>query len=246
MHGSKERILIGGDGQARIANAGHSRIVSTAFANSETPIASDPVALHEFRWRWSAPELQQPDVYGMQSVIATKPSDIYGMGMVIYEVSPWNLLVLLLCLTSAQVLTREAPFSEYTDIAVLAEIQKGKRPQRPANTTSSGIADPIWVLLEQCWDWRPDCRPSSTHVLNVIRESCQSGDTETAMPRWLKLRMKDIITDWEAEQKINPYVTLRYGSLVHTTSRAAAVGRNKYVWCEPSSVPAAFLSHERL
>ena len=245
MHGPKEHILIECDGQACIANSGHSRIASTAFAISETPIASDTVALDEFRWRWSAPELQQPDVYGMQSAIATKPSDIYGMGMVIYEVSPWSPLVLLLCLTFAQVLTREAPFSEYTDVTMLAEIQKGKRPQRPVNITSSWITDPIWMLLEQCWDWRPDCRPSSTHVLNAIRGSCQSGDTEAAMPRRLKLKMKDIVTDWEAKQTINPYVTLRYGSLVHTTSHAAAVGENKYVWCELSSIPATSLSHER-
>ena len=45
------------------------------------------MSLDELRWRWAAPELQRPDEYEMSKVVATKPSDIYGMGMVIYEVS---------------------------------------------------------------------------------------------------------------------------------------------------------------
>ena len=243
MHDPKEHILVGGDGQACIANTGHSRILSTPFAVSMTLIATGASALDEFKWRRAAPELQQPDVYGMQRVVATKASDVYGMGMVIYEVRPWNWLALPLYLTSAQVLTREAPFSGYTDILVLEEIQNGKRPRRPANTTSPGITDSIWMLLEQCWDWEPDSRPDSAHVLNIIREACRSGNTKAPTPRQLKLKMKDIVTDWETKRSINPYVTLQYGPLVHTTSRAAAAGRNKYVWCEPSSTPGAPLSH---
>ena len=86
MYYLKEHILIGGDGQVCIANTGHSRIVSITFAFSKTLIESGSNALNEFKWRWAAPELQQPDVYGMQKVIVTKASDIYGMGMVVYEV----------------------------------------------------------------------------------------------------------------------------------------------------------------
>ena len=101
------------------------------------------------------------------------------------------------------------------------------------------------MLLEQCWDWEPNCRPNSTHVLNIIREACRSGDIRAAIPRQLKLKMKDIVTNWGTRRNINAYVTLQYGPLTHTTSRAAAAEGNKYVWCEPSSVPATPLSHER-
>ena len=128
---------------------------------------------------------------------------------------------------------------------VLEEILSGKRPRRPANTTSPGITDPIWMLLEQCWDRETDCRPNSTHVLNVIRGACRSGDTKAVTPRQLKLKMKDIVTEWETKRSINPYVTLQYGPLVHTTSRATAAGGSKYVWCEPFSVPATSVSHGR-
>ena len=96
MRDPKEHILIGDDGQPRIANTGHSRIAPTAFATSETSLGTE--ALDEFKW-WSAPELQSPGAYGIRRVIATKASNIYGMGMVIYEVSPWNRLASLRCLT---------------------------------------------------------------------------------------------------------------------------------------------------
>lgn len=38
--------------------------------------------------RYSAPEIQWPEDYGMDEVLITKESDVYGIGMVAYEVSP--------------------------------------------------------------------------------------------------------------------------------------------------------------
>ena len=66
-----------------------------AFGTFKNNVTAGTVSLDEFRWRWAAPELQRPDEYDLMKVIATKPSDIYGMGMVIYEVSPRNPLPLL-------------------------------------------------------------------------------------------------------------------------------------------------------
>ena len=230
-HDSKEHILIGDDGQACIANTGHTSIAPTGFTISKLNIASGTWSLNELRWRWAAPELQRPDEYGMSKVVATKPSDIYGMGMVVYEVSYCNPFVLLWYLISAQVLAREVPFGEYPDLVVLTEIQNGKRPRRPVNEASPGITDSIWMLLEQCWDWDPAYRPNSTHVLNTIRKIHQSGDAGVAIPGQFKLRMKDIVINLATKQKIKPYITLKYGSRVHTTPCATAVGENRYIWC---------------
>jgi hypothetical protein len=76
----KEHVLIGEDGQARIANTGHTNIAPMGMTASKKLIASGTMSLDEFRWRWAAPELQRPDEYGMAKVVATKPSDVYGMG----------------------------------------------------------------------------------------------------------------------------------------------------------------------
>lgn len=85
--GSKEHILVGDNGQAFIANTGHTSIAPIAFGTFKNNLTAGTMSLDELRWRWAAPELQQPDEYDLPKVVATKPSDIYGMGMVIYEVS---------------------------------------------------------------------------------------------------------------------------------------------------------------
>ena len=113
---------------------------------------------------------------------------------------------------------------------VLTEIQNGKRPRRPANGASLGITDSIWMLLGQCWDWDPDYRPKSTHVLNTIRKIHQSGDAGVAIPGQFKLKMEDIVINLATKQKIKPYITLQYGSRVHTTPCATAIGENRYIW----------------
>ena len=38
-------------------------------------------------YRYSAPELHQPQGDGIDEIPATKESDVYGMGMIVYEVS---------------------------------------------------------------------------------------------------------------------------------------------------------------
>ena len=119
---------------------------------------------------------------------------------------------------------------------MLTEIQSGKRPQRPANATSLGITDPIWMLLEQCWDWQPKCRPDSHHLLSVLRETCKSKGARTATATQLKLKMNDVTISLTSKRNINPYIKLQYGSRVYTTSRAMSVGGNKYTWYGTSLV----------
>jgi len=126
---------------------------------------------------------------------------------------------------------------------VLTEIQNGKRPRKPANAASLGITDSIWLLLEQCWDWEPKCRPESSHVLSVLREASQSGVAGVAASTRFKLKMKDLAISLTTKRKVNPYITLQYGSHVHTTSRATAVGGNKYIWYGNSLVSARSLFH---
>lgn len=121
---------------------------------------------------------------------------------------------------------------------VLTEIQNGKRPMKPANAVSLGVTDSIWMLLGQCWDWEPRYRPDSAHVLNVLREAHMSRDAGAVTSTRLKLKMEDVSISLTRKRKINPYVTLQYGSRVYTTPCATCVGGNKYTWCEPFVVSA--------
>jgi len=38
-------------------------------------------------YRYSAPEIQWPEDHGKDDILITKESDVYGMGMVVYEAS---------------------------------------------------------------------------------------------------------------------------------------------------------------
>ena len=38
-------------------------------------------------YRYSAPEIQWPEEHGMDEILITKESDVYGMAMVVYEAS---------------------------------------------------------------------------------------------------------------------------------------------------------------
>ena len=205
--------------------------------------------LNESRWKWAAPELQEPGDYGTEKIFATMPSDIYGMGMVIYEVSPCDMFTLRLCLICIQVLTRNVPFHERLDFTLLEEIRKGKRLQKPENAVSLRITDTIWTLLEECWNWNPNLRPDSLHLLSALRQECRFGDAGTAISTGLKLQMKDVAIKLTKKRSIDPYITLHYGSQTYTTSRATSGEGNKYIWYGVSLVllspPFHGISQER-
>jgi len=38
-------------------------------------------------YRYSAPEIQWPEDHGADKILITKESDVYGIGMIVYEVS---------------------------------------------------------------------------------------------------------------------------------------------------------------
>ena len=44
--------------------------------------------------RYSALEIQQPEYYGLDKILPTKKSDMYGIAMVIYEARPSELVSL--------------------------------------------------------------------------------------------------------------------------------------------------------
>lgn len=102
------------------------------------------------------------------------------------------------------------------------------------------------MLLEQCWDWEPRYRPDSTHVLNVLRGVRVFGDAGAVTSTGFKLKMKDVTINLTKKRKVNPYITLQYGSQVYTTPCATSVGGNKYIWYEPFAVLAPSVPHRCL
>ena len=164
----------------------------------------------------------------MTNAVVTRPCDVYGMGMAVYEVSPRDPFVLLLHLISARVLARDIPFREYTDSADLTEIRNGKRPRKPANAASLGISGCCWnsvgIRGRSAAPTYPMVRTYSPRRPSLRILGCGPHAIQTEDERYHHqpgLTMK---------RNIDSYITLRYGSHVHTTSHATTIGGNKYIW----------------
>lgn len=84
-------MLIDDNGVARLATAGRSSFVAVPGTSVEGHVQSGGGIDN---YRYSAPEIQWPENHDVDEILITKESDVYGMGMVLYEVSPTSLCCL--------------------------------------------------------------------------------------------------------------------------------------------------------
>ena len=140
-------ILIKSDGRACIADFSLLTIISDQQTFLSTCVEGGTTP-------WMSPELLDPESFGLQKCRLTKESDLYALGMLIYEV-----------------LSGLVPFAP-TKVPVL-KILRGERPERPQGVQGAWFTDSIWGMLKLCWKRRPNDRPSLRAVLR-----CLQGDTQ--------------------------------------------------------------------
>ena len=90
-----------------------------------------------------SPELLDPGQFNSQRSRPTWESDCYALGMVTLEV-----------------LSGQAPFAHYPDLAVMWKVLKGEHPRRPRGVKGAWFTDGLWGMLELCWATQPKSRPS--------------------------------------------------------------------------------------
>ncbi|KAJ7606528.1 kinase-like domain-containing protein [Roridomyces roridus] len=106
--------------------------------------------------RYQAPELHR----GWNKDLR---SDIYAFACVVHEM-----------------LTGKAPFAElYTEGAVIQAVHEGRRPSRPAS-----CPDGLWDLLQDCWDERPDLRPTASQVVERLEGPDIKAERAESTPDW--------------------------------------------------------------
>ncbi|KAH9930606.1 kinase-like domain-containing protein [Fomitopsis serialis] len=121
--------------------------------------------------RWMAPELHDPDKFGLEHGNPTKESDIYSFSMVMWEV-----------------FTERFPFDESRlDAQVINKVLTGKRPLRPTESPPLSMSSEVWGIMEKCWREDRHKRPRISVVLLDLKRAFYFNDKSIPIPHHLEL-----------------------------------------------------------
>lgn len=68
-------------------------------------------------------------------------------------------------------MTGSIPLSQFGNLAVVAKVMSGVRPDRPINAEVLGLSDVIWQIVENCWSPQRDERPTADVVLQCLNKA---------------------------------------------------------------------------
>ena len=154
---SQANILITHSGRACLAGFGSSLLTMAADQPNDLSSWTGGGTI-----RWMSPELIYPESFNLgKKVHQTKESDVYALGMVVYEV-----------------LSGREPYGDVLNPTVIIwKVLRGERPERPQGDEGKRFTDAVWTLLELCWRSQPSGRPSAKAVL-----LCLEGGSPLSRP----------------------------------------------------------------
>ena len=118
--------------------------------------------------RWIAPELLDPQTFGLSTARPTFSSDMYSFAMTAIEVEfSISFCTCESVLTSfiLQLYTGQKPFHEsvFHDLHVISPVMKGERPARPEI-----MSDGVWLVTQRCWSQELSRRPKAVIVAEAM------------------------------------------------------------------------------
>ncbi|TCD67222.1 hypothetical protein EIP91_000351 [Steccherinum ochraceum] len=107
----------------------------------------------------TAPELLDPQAFGLKTAEASFESDVFALGSVVME----------LC-------TGQLPFTglgpELSSFQLLTRIVGGARPARPSVDDDGCVMDDrLWSLTTACWAHDPTSRPSAMDIVEILTDA---------------------------------------------------------------------------
>jgi len=154
IHGDikASNILINDEGRASLTDFGLSIILRPSRIRKTTGTwhFMVPDSIETEAIRWHAPELLESDMEDGTSIQwRTKATDVWSFGMTVVEI-----------------FTGRVPFFHLrNDAKVVVAIMAGDRPKREDCPT---IKADIWRMIERCWAYDPNQRPSMANVSHFL------------------------------------------------------------------------------
>ncbi|TCD69553.1 hypothetical protein EIP91_007177 [Steccherinum ochraceum] len=96
--------------------------------------------------RWQAPELIDPEEFGLSSSRPTFASDMYSFACICVELH-----------------SGAPPFPEFSDHQLMRRVVEGERPPRPSSMPAL-----VWHLVTACWNGHLITRPSARQASKVL------------------------------------------------------------------------------
>ncbi|KAF9647924.1 kinase-like protein [Thelephora ganbajun] len=165
VHGNirATNILIANESPPRACLSGFGFI---SVPEEEHPASEAPDTSQGVKWRYLAPELIHPSRFGLKFVKSSKEADVYAFGLLVLEV-----------------LSGKVPFHGTKGVHLVCSIVNGTRPTKPKNATMIDLSDPMWELLQACWDGDRLQRPRMQHVeVQIGNAAVRWESSMTAVP----------------------------------------------------------------
>lgn len=127
-----------------------------------------------------APEVLDPEMFGLKRALLTQPSDVYSLGMVMLEVcrlrftlSPSG------SIDAEQIFTERVPFPECRrDAAIMHSVMSGNQPERASLANAKSFSDRAWDVMEACWDMNWEKRPTISAARQRLLDLVQTSETD--------------------------------------------------------------------
>ncbi|KAH9840783.1 kinase-like domain-containing protein [Rhodofomes roseus] len=167
-------ILVDSMRHARLCDFGMTTVIhSLNSANASTESHGEKGTT-----RYLAPELLDPEQYGLQHAHVSLPADIYALGIVIWEV-----------------FAGRVPYGRWRGPQVIQQVLAGYRLTRPERARALGLSDDLWGVVVACWHPNWDMRPTAVQVLGAITEEAASTLVSPNLDPRILVSMAEIFRD---------------------------------------------------